>query len=191
MLHPIDIINKNNQLTGEISNPEEANLQGLWHRGAHVLIYTDDRHILVQKRSHTMKHNPGKLDISVGGFVDSGETPEQAAIREVQEETGLTITSSQLQLVNLTKYNHHWKDGKKQKISRTIIYTYICKLDSKDIPLTPQENEVEWIGFLPLRSAQWLVHKHSLTSLGRLNGMYGYYSKLMRATAIAVRGSNS
>jgi 8-oxo-dGTP pyrophosphatase MutT (NUDIX family) len=191
MLHPIDIINKNNQLTGEISDPENANLKGLWHRGVHVLVYTKDGHVLAQKRSTTMKRNPGKLDLSAGGFVDSGETPEQAAVREVKEETGLTIDASQLSLVNLTRYNHRWKDGSKQKISRAIIYTYLYKIDSTDIPLIAQRSEVAWLGFLPLRSVQWLVRRHSLASLGKLNGMYGYYAKLMRATAQAIQERSS
>lgn len=187
MLHPIDIINKNNQLTGEVSDPEQANLKGLWHRGVHVLIYTADGHILVQKRSTTIKRNPGKIDLSAGGFVDSGESPEQAAVREIKEETGLAIAASQLTLVNLTRYNHRWKDGEKRKISRAIIYTYLYKIESADIPLVAQRSEVAWIGFLPLRSVQWLVRRHSLASLGKLNGMYGYYTKLMRATTQAMR----
>lgn len=190
MLHPIDIINKNNQLTGEVSNPEDANLRGLWHRGVHVLIYSNDGHILVQKRSLTMKHNPGKLDLSAGGFVDSGETPEQAAAREIKEETGLTIDISQLNLVNLTRYNHRWKDGKIRKISRTIIYTYLYRVESSDMPLIAQREEVAWVGFLPLRSVQWLVRRHSLASLGKLNGMYSYYTKLIRATTQAIRSSS-
>lgn len=187
MLHPIDIINKNNQLTGEVSDPEQANLKGLWHRGVHVLIYTADGHILAQKRSLTMKRNPGKIDLSAGGFVDSGESPEQAAVREIKEETGLTITSSQLQLVSLTRYNHRWKDGSKRKISRAIIYTYLYRIDSADAPLIAQRSEVAWVGFLPLRSVQWLVRRHSLVSLGKLNGMYSYYAKLMRAATRAIQ----
>jgi ADP-ribose pyrophosphatase YjhB (NUDIX family) len=142
---------------------------------------------MVQKRSLTIKHNPGKLDLSAGGFVDSGETPEQAAAREIKEETGLTITTSQLSLVNLTRYNHRWKDGNKRKTSRAIIYTYLYRINSEQIPLVAQRTEVAWIGFLPLRSVQWLVRRHSLASLGKLNGMYAYYAKLMRATTQAIR----
>ena len=170
-----------------MSDPETANLKGLWHRGVHVLIYTQDGHVLVQKRSTSIKRNPGKLDLSAGGFVDSGETPEQAAVREVKEETGLTIAASDLSLVNLTRYNHRWKDGRKQKTSRAIIYTYLYKINSANTPLVAQRSEVAWLGFLPLRSVQWLVRRHSLASLGKLNGMYGYYAKLMRATTQAIR----
>lgn len=46
-----------------------------------------DGKILMVKRNY---HPVGKLDFP-GGFVDTGETIEQAAIRESKEETGLTV----------------------------------------------------------------------------------------------------
>ncbi|MDD5110647.1 MAG: NUDIX hydrolase [Patescibacteria group bacterium] len=46
-----------------------------------------DGKILMLKRNY---HPVGKLDFP-GGFVDAGETIEQAAVREAKEETGLTV----------------------------------------------------------------------------------------------------
>jgi len=51
----------------------------------------DDRHrVFVQRRSATRRVLPSVWDI-VGGHVDPGESPEQALVREIKEETGWSL----------------------------------------------------------------------------------------------------
>jgi len=57
---------------------------------AKVVIHDDSSRCLLLKRSMSSKGNPGKWDLP-GGKVDSAETFEHALIREVAEETGLSI----------------------------------------------------------------------------------------------------
>lgn len=52
----------------------------------------------------------------VGGHLDGDETPEQAVVREVREETGLNVTSSRLVF-----YEDHPEPYNKQ-------YIYICEV---------------------------------------------------------------
>jgi 8-oxo-dGTP diphosphatase len=58
---------------------------------AKVVIHDDRGCCLLLKRSLSSKGNPGKWDLP-GGKVDSAETFEHALLREVAEETGLSIS---------------------------------------------------------------------------------------------------
>ncbi len=62
------------------------------HDSALVLLVDAQRRILLQHRDAHAARFPNTWGF-VGGSIEDGETPEQAAYREVQEETGLMITA--------------------------------------------------------------------------------------------------
>jgi len=59
------------------------------HRVVHILVYDTSGELYLQKRSITKDVQPGKWDTSVGGHVAAGESYEDAARREMQEELGI------------------------------------------------------------------------------------------------------
>ena len=64
--------------------------EGLWHASAGVLVRsTDGRRLYVHRRSDTKAVFAGMHDCLAGGVVDPGETPLQAATRELAEELGV------------------------------------------------------------------------------------------------------
>jgi 16S rRNA (adenine1518-N6/adenine1519-N6)-dimethyltransferase len=58
------------------------------HRGVHVFVVNDAGELLLQRRAQTTRDYPGHWDASAGGQVAAGETYEQAAVRELDEELG-------------------------------------------------------------------------------------------------------
>lgn len=46
-----------------------------------------------------------------GGVLEDGEYPEDGAIRELKEETGIEIDKSQLELVELNEHYHQYDNG--------------------------------------------------------------------------------
>ncbi len=78
-----------------------------------VIIEVGDRIVLVRRR-----HPPPGWAIP-GGFIDEGETAEDAAVREAQEETGLAVTLTAL----LGVYSDPSRDPRRHTISAVYIAT--------------------------------------------------------------------
>ncbi len=66
---------------------------------------THDHDVLMFKRSDTKKVFPGWLALP-GGHIEEGENPLTAAIREVQEEVGVTLTPEEIQLKFVAMHHH-------------------------------------------------------------------------------------
>lgn len=78
------------KVIGRASRRECHGNPKLLHRSVRVIVYhPDGRSMLLQKRSMNKDIFPGRWDMAVGGHVDSGETPDQAAVREMGEELGM------------------------------------------------------------------------------------------------------
>lgn len=62
----------------------------LLHPVVHLHLFNSSGELYLQKRPEWKDIQPGKWDTSVGGHVDLGESVEQALLREVREELGVT-----------------------------------------------------------------------------------------------------
>ena len=82
------VVNENDVAVGK--KPRRlVHTQGLRHRSAHVLVFNSAGKLLIQLRGPSKDEYPLFWDVSVGGHVGPGETYEQAARRELDEEMGL------------------------------------------------------------------------------------------------------
>lgn len=91
----VDIVNERDQVIGTTTR-KEAHEKFLCHRVTSIWFYNDHGEILLQKRSTKKDTFPGTLSISASGHVDSGDTVEKTAVKEIHEETGVTIQFSDL-----------------------------------------------------------------------------------------------
>lgn len=63
---------------------------GLRHRAVHILVFNDMGQLFLQKRSMKKDLNGGLWDTSAAGHVDAGEDYGISAVREIEEELGIT-----------------------------------------------------------------------------------------------------
>ncbi|HEY6736512.1 MAG TPA: NUDIX domain-containing protein [Candidatus Saccharimonadia bacterium] len=97
----VDILDETGAVTSQAPR-DAAHRDGLLHASVHVWFVTPDRQIIFQRRANDKDTYPGMLDATVGGHVDAGDEMLATALREVHEETGLTLQPSDL--VELTTF---------------------------------------------------------------------------------------
>lgn len=66
----------------------------LLHPVVHLHLFNSKGELYLQKRPQWKDIQPGKWDTAVGGHIDLGEHVEQALLREVREELGITALTS-------------------------------------------------------------------------------------------------
>ncbi|MBW2978619.1 NUDIX domain-containing protein [Candidatus Woesearchaeota archaeon] len=95
----LPVVNKKDELVDE-SPREICHAKGLRHRAVHIFIFNKKGEILLQKRSADKDEYPSYYEASVSGHVLKNETYEEAAIRELEEETGLIFEPEKLDKKN-------------------------------------------------------------------------------------------
>lgn len=86
-----DIVDENDQIIGQATRHEAHQNPNLIHRVVHVWIINNKNQILIQQRSLTKDKAPGYWDISCGGHIKSGDSPEITVKRELKEELGINV----------------------------------------------------------------------------------------------------
>ena len=110
--------------------------EGRYHIVCDILIQHQDGEFLLTLRDPEKDIYPGCMEASAGGSALAGETPEEAARREMLEETGLT--ADRLERIGTTVRPH----------SHSVIYAYLaivnCEKDS--VRLQPGETVgYQWV----------------------------------------------
>jgi 8-oxo-dGTP pyrophosphatase MutT (NUDIX family) len=82
------IVNEHNHVVGAAPR-REMRAKRLPHRSTYILVFNSQGELYVQKRTLIKDVFPGYFDVAAGGVVLAGETYEQGAERELEEEMGI------------------------------------------------------------------------------------------------------
>jgi isopentenyldiphosphate isomerase len=110
-----EIVNEAGEVIGTAPRSECHGNPDLLHRVAHVLVFNLEGKLCLQLRPEHKDVQPNKWDTSVGGHVDPGESPLEAAHREMAEELGI---EAELTFI----YSYIWRST----IESELVNSYKC-----------------------------------------------------------------
>jgi len=136
-----------------------------------VLIHTPALEVLIMERAD----KPGYWQ-SVTGSIELGETPEQAAVREVKEETGLDALAYDFQdwhASNVYEIYPHWRYRYAAGVTENIEHLFGLMLPSTlPITLAPDEHtQCVWVDWR--EAAQRVFSWTNVDALKRLGERHG------------------
>ena len=140
------IVDKENTQVGVVPRREMRSGR-LRHRATYILVFNAKG---VQKRTETKDVFPGYYDIAAGGVVLAGESYEEGAVRELEEELGIRETP----LTSL--FDFYYEDEYIRLWGRA----FSCEYDGE---LVLQEEEVESGVFMKVDEVFRLATKESFT----------------------------
>ncbi|MEU5900774.1 MULTISPECIES: NUDIX domain-containing protein [Streptomyces] len=132
----ITIVDEHDEVVGE-SRRGEAYARGLRHRCAFILARDAEGRVFVHRRTPTKLVFPSLYDMFVGGVVGAGESCDDAALREAEEELGVHGLPRPTPL-----FKFLYDDGA-GKTWWSYLYEVRCEL-----PVRPQVEEVAWHAFI-------------------------------------------
>lgn len=163
MIEYLDYYDENDNYIGK----EDRNViheKGLWHHTIHCWLYTSNKDVIFQIRKDS-----NKFYTTASGHVKAGETPQEAFNREVKEEIGIDIDSTDAKLIDVAT----WKMDKVKKDGHEIhdrakaqIYIDLYEGDYTDFHF--QEEEVLGIVVVNAKRTLNLFKKGKGTTKARI-----------------------
>ena len=156
-----DVIDEKGSPTGLIKERGVVHREGALHATSHIWIARKNQKsgydILLQKRSAIKDSHPGCYDISSAGHIGAGDDPLSSALRELQEELGISAFPEQLQEFGVQYKNYEGEFYGKPFRDRQRIILYLYTEPVEETTLTLQESEIE--------SVLWMDYSEALKAI--------------------------
>ena len=156
----IDLANEQGKFIGRKELKSVIHQKGHYHHTAHIWLYTNKGEIILSQRSAKKTICPLLWDVSVAGHIDAGESIIHGALREMQEEIGLTLSENDLTKIGVFECFQSYDNGIKDNEFHN---TFIAELKVPLSELKPQIEEVEALKLVSFHEYEDLL-EHSETN---------------------------
>lgn len=161
----LDVVDREDRVVGR-HRRAEVYARGLRHRCSSVQVRDASGRIFVHRRTAQKLIFPSMYDLVVGGVLGAGEGYDEAALREAEEELGVSGLPRPRPCFTFLfeSAEHSWF---------VRVYEVVCEL-----PVRPQPEEVGWHAFLAedeveRRLTEWEVVPDGLETHRRLRRWHG------------------
>lgn len=149
----LDIVDENAEPTGATVERSEAHRRGILHRTSHVWLLRRRNgavQILLQLRSKDKESWAGCYDISSAGHIPAGDGFAESALRELQEELGITASVEELIPCSDRRFVFRYEYRGEEFIDNQISRVFALWRDIGECEITVQQSEVDsvlWMDF--------------------------------------------
>lgn len=112
----------------------------LWCRSTNVFVLNNEGAILCHQRSRQKERHPGAWSTHLGGHVSLGETYETNAVKELEEEAGITVEPKHVVAWRTTRIS----------AARLWVREFVTVIDQPAEFFTPQQGEVDQFAWMHL-----------------------------------------
>lgn len=150
----------------------EAHKIGAWHRCVEIWVVNSKGQVICNQRSMLKDNSPGAWEAYFGGHVLADTEVVEAAIRELEEESGLVAAPSDLEFFDICK-----KSGRQGK-NNEFAYVYIYKWNGDLSELTLEQEEIDavrWVNLSDLNNLmasegadKWIIQPYTDKLLAKL-----------------------
>ena len=162
-----DIVNERDEVIGQLPR-SQVHAEKHLHRAVHIFVLNTQGELLLQKRSATKDEYPHCYTSSASGHVSSGETYDETAPRELEEELGITGELTRLTKIPGTPDNAR---------EHAVLYELIT-----DAIVTPDPGEIASICHLSLGEVDALIDSRPEDFTPPFRQLYLWYRQAHNTT---------
>ena len=143
------MVDDKDEVLGSVTRGEAHQSNSIKHRSVMIILINEIGELLLQKRSEMKDTFPGLWTVSASGHVSYGESYDEAARRELQEELGLNLQLMPIKKIYINS-------------EREFAYIYYGKLESA-VKVNFDKDEIADIRWVKLTTLPDFKIENSLT----------------------------